>query len=388
METHPEMTATLGVAAAFEVSWEPLSAEAKMLAGLLGLFAAAPVAWEWVQRACEQAAVLDEEALEDGQAALLRVNLLQKQGVQGELRYQVHPLVRESFGMKRADLAEAEALQRGFAKAMTDVAKAIPPVVTLDVRAWVVVAVPHFEEVTQRWTEVLSGGDKTWCCTGLSRFYESLSQWDEAEQSYKNALKISKEQLGDRHPDTASSLNNLALLYRSRGQYAAAEPLYVEALEICKTELGDRHPATATSLNNLALLYESQGQYAAAEPLYVEALEICKTELGDRHSVTATSLNNLAGLYRSQGRYAAAEPLYVEALEISKTELGDRHPDTAGSLFNFAALYYQTQRHQQALSYIQQALDIYVQKLGSEHPNTQAAHSWLLSIQQAIDGSA
>lgn len=40
VETHPEMTATLGVAAAFEVSWEPLSAEAKTLAGLLVLFAA------------------------------------------------------------------------------------------------------------------------------------------------------------------------------------------------------------------------------------------------------------------------------------------------------------------------------------------------------------
>ncbi|MEM6450267.1 MAG: NB-ARC domain-containing protein, partial [Cyanobacteria bacterium P01_D01_bin.105] len=36
---HPEMTAELGVAAAFEVSWEPLSEEAKRLAGLLGLFA-------------------------------------------------------------------------------------------------------------------------------------------------------------------------------------------------------------------------------------------------------------------------------------------------------------------------------------------------------------
>ncbi|MEL6493458.1 MAG: NB-ARC domain-containing protein, partial [Cyanobacteria bacterium J06621_3] len=48
MQTHPEMTAELGVAAAFEVSWEPLSEVAKMLAGLLGLFAAAPIAWDWV----------------------------------------------------------------------------------------------------------------------------------------------------------------------------------------------------------------------------------------------------------------------------------------------------------------------------------------------------
>ncbi len=46
MQTHPEMTAQLGVAAAFEVSWEPLSEAAKILAGLLGLFAAAPIVWD------------------------------------------------------------------------------------------------------------------------------------------------------------------------------------------------------------------------------------------------------------------------------------------------------------------------------------------------------
>lgn len=100
METHDEMTATLGVAAAFEVSWEPLSAEAKVLAGLLGVFAAAPMDWAWVRLACEQmqAVGLDEEAWEDGQAELLRMNLLQKQAAQDEFRYQVHPLVREFFG--------------------------------------------------------------------------------------------------------------------------------------------------------------------------------------------------------------------------------------------------------------------------------------------------
>ena len=55
VETYPEMTATLGVAAAFEVSWEPLSAEAKTVAGLLGLFAAAPIDWALVRQANEQA---------------------------------------------------------------------------------------------------------------------------------------------------------------------------------------------------------------------------------------------------------------------------------------------------------------------------------------------
>ena len=186
VETHPEMTAELGVAAAFEVSWEPLTAEAKTLAGLLGLFAPAPINWDWVQQASEQGQEgLNEEALEDAQAELLQMHLLQMTGTQGERRYQVHPLVREFFMVKLAELSHAEGLQRGFAQAMTEVAKTIPPTVTLAVRTQKGEAVPHMEEVALRWTKRLEGFDKLWCCIGLARSYKSLNQWKEAERCYE-----------------------------------------------------------------------------------------------------------------------------------------------------------------------------------------------------------
>ena len=204
----------------------------------------------------------------------------------------------------------------------------------------------------------------------LAGLYESQGRYGEAEPLLVEALEICKAELGDRHPDTATGLNNLAGLYRSQGRYGEAEPLYVEALEIWKAALGDRHPDTAQGLNNLAGLYESQGRYGEAEPLYVEALEIRKAELGDRHPDTASSLNNLAELYRSQGRYGEAEPLYVEALEIWKAELGDRHPSTASSLNNLALLYYSQGRYGEAeLLYIE-ALEIWKAELGDRHPST------------------
>ena len=80
--------------------------------------------------------------------------------------------------------------------------------------------------------------------------------------------------LGERHPDTAPSLNNLAELLDEQGDYAAAKPLYEQALAIRKAVLGERHPDTAQSLNNLAALLESQGDYAAAKPLLEQALAI------------------------------------------------------------------------------------------------------------------
>ena len=82
--------------------------------------------------------------------------------------------------------------------------------------------------------------------------------------------------------------------------------------------LGERHPATATSLNNLAGLLEAQGDYAAAKPLFEQALAIHKAVYGERHPATATSLDNLAGLLEVQGDYAAAKPLFEQALASAR----------------------------------------------------------------------
>ncbi len=70
---------------------------------------------------------------------------------------------------------------------------------------------------------------------------------------------------------------------------------------IREAQLGADHPDTATSLNNLAGLYDAMGQYEKALPLYERALAISEAQLGADHPSTATSLNNLAGLYRVDG---------------------------------------------------------------------------------------
>ena len=66
------------------------------------------------------------------------------------------------------------------------------------------------------------------------------------------------------------------------GDYAKAERLYQEALEIRQKVLGPEHPDTATSLNNLAELYERMGDYAKVEPLLEEALDIYRKTLEPR----------------------------------------------------------------------------------------------------------
>ncbi len=70
------------------------------------------------------------------------------------------------------------------------------------------------------------------------------------------ALEIRKSELGDRDPDTAQGLNNLALLYRSMGQYDRALPLSEQAVDILEEVLGLEHPHTKVVQENLRRLRE------------------------------------------------------------------------------------------------------------------------------------
>jgi tetratricopeptide (TPR) repeat protein len=92
--------------------------------------------------------------------------------------------------------------------------------------------------------------------------------------------------------------------------------------------LGAEHPDTATSLNTLALVLHSQGDYEAAQPLIERALTIREKMLGTQHHYTAHSLSSLAALLHSQGDYVPALPLYERALDTYEKVLGAEHPDT------------------------------------------------------------
>lgn len=80
--------------------------------------------------------------------------------------------------------------------------------------------------------------------------------------------------------------------------------------------LGKDHPDTATSLNNLAELLCNKGDYSGAEPLYRRALAIYEKDLGPEHPNVATVQENMAGMYRKMGRDKEAEILEKKAARI------------------------------------------------------------------------
>ena len=64
------------------------------------------------------------------------------------------------------------------------------------------------------------------------------------------------EVLGDTHPDTLTSRNNLASSYQSAGRTNEAIALKEQVLAQRVEVLGDTHPDTLTSRNNLEVMWE------------------------------------------------------------------------------------------------------------------------------------
>ena len=89
--------------------------------------------------------------------------------------------------------------------------------------------------------------------------------YDEAERLFHEALEGRKLKLGEDHPHTLETKNDLAVLYKEQSQYDEAEKLFLEAVEGRRLKLGDTHPHTLESWNNLIDLYEAWGKSEKAE---------------------------------------------------------------------------------------------------------------------------
>jgi tetratricopeptide (TPR) repeat protein len=156
-------------------------------------------------------------------------------------------------------------------------------------------------------------------------------QFKEALSLQPQILAICRKVLGEEHPDTANSYNNVAYNLNAQGKYAEAAEGYRKALAIRRKVLGEEHPDTALSYNNLAVNLSAQGKYAEGAEGFRKALAIRRKVLGEEHRNTARSHNNLAVNLNAQGKYAEAAESYRKALDIFRKVLGEEHPDTANS---------------------------------------------------------
>jgi eukaryotic-like serine/threonine-protein kinase len=203
----------------------------------------------------------------------------------------------------------------------------------------------------------------------VANAYVDLGLYPQAQPQVERALELRRRVLGTDHPDTLSSMNDLAQLHAYQGNYTQAEPLYTRVLEGQRRVIGEERPAVLTTMGSLAQLYLYQGKYAQAEALYSRTLEISRRVLGNEHIDTLADMTGLAVALNNQGKYLQAEALYLQILEISRRVLGDEHPDTMTNMIGLAKVYESEGRFGEAEGLYNRTLEISRRVLGEEHPN-------------------
>ncbi|OCK72663.1 hypothetical protein K432DRAFT_104562, partial [Lepidopterella palustris CBS 459.81] len=79
-----------------------------------------------------------------------------------------------------------------------------------------------------------------------------------------------------------------------QGRWKEAEELQAKELKICSRVLGEEHPSTLTSMNNLAHTWKSQSRNEDAILLMRKCCQLLNQILGPRHPHTEASLKTLS----------------------------------------------------------------------------------------------
>ncbi len=190
-----------------------------------------------------------------------------------------------------------------------------------------------------------------------------------AEPLCRQVVDLCKKRYGEKHPDYATALGDLAALYMETGDFARAEPLAVQVRDILKQALGEKDPDFAASLHNLGVLYEKMGALDRAEALFRQDQEILKAAGHDKERTFAESLLNLALVYTRQGEHAKAERRYLQALPILEATAGEKEPIYALALNNLGFLYTEIGRFDDAERRLVRARDLRKQLVGEDDPD-------------------
>ena len=189
----------------------------------------------------------------------------------------------------------------------------------------------------------------------------------------ETVLAVCRRVLGEEHPDTLTSMSNLAETLRAQGDLPRARGLQESVLAVRRRVLGEEHPDTLTSMNNLAGTLRAQGDLPGARGLQETVLAVCRRVLGEEHPDTLTSMNNLAESLVDQGDLPGARGLQETVLAVFCRVLGEEHPSTLTSMNNLAFTLWHCGERAAAVVAMREAASGRTRVLGAGHPDARAS---------------
>ncbi|MFE2530091.1 tetratricopeptide repeat protein [Streptomyces sp. NPDC059382] len=203
----------------------------------------------------------------------------------------LHPLVREiSVLSLRAEIPDPQDWHHALAARMESV---VAEAANADSSGWGTVRLlaPHALTTAQLTPDAGTAGRT------LDMLSMSISLAGHPEQAAilaEQALSRLQPELGNDHPDTLSSRNNLATALQGLSRHQEAADLHQQTLTDRERTLEPDHPQTLGSRNNLAVTLQDLGRHQEAADLHQRNLTDYERTLGPDHPHTLISRRNLA----------------------------------------------------------------------------------------------
>jgi tetratricopeptide (TPR) repeat protein len=200
-----------------------------------------------------------------------------------------------------------------------------------------------------------------------------------AERLFYTAYRINAVELGEHHPYTLSSLNNLASNLNAQGRSAEAAIHYQEVLDFRTLILGSRDPLTINSLANLGYTYGQQGQLTKARELLERALTLNEEVRGRDDVENAKFMILLADVLGNKKFVSESEAYLRVALKILNASNGPYHEDTMSCLHRLGTNLSMQKKYSEAEPYFYHAWTRREIKLGKESEATLRSKEGLIA---------
>jgi tetratricopeptide (TPR) repeat protein len=165
----------------------------------------------------------------------------------------------------------------------------------------------------------------------LARSFRALRHFDSAEVVYRQILEREQNEPNPDRYRLSITHNNLAFLQRTRGNFAAAESSYRHAVEMTNQVLGDGHPMAVMVGSNLANTLEMQEKFAEVIALRQQQIIALERQWPAGDWRVGAGHVGLARFHMRRDELAAAVAPFAAGVASYVQTLGPDHPWTAAA---------------------------------------------------------
>jgi tetratricopeptide (TPR) repeat protein len=155
----------------------------------------------------------------------------------------------------------------------------------------------------------------------------------------EETLRARTRVLGEDHPETLTSVNNLAAVYRNLGMHDEADRMTLREIEGSIKALGEDHPDTITSIANMGNSLRTRKRYTEAVTYLDRALRSARKALPADAQGTSFILGWYGSCLRDLGRHAEAESMLTESRAMMVRLTEEDHPISTQMSLGLQLLY-------------------------------------------------